>query len=160
MTEFWVPERNVILMWKFFNLRTNEKKLVKMLAKTDKKLTINSKLSPVPSWTERLIWEKKAITTKQGCTWEQNPSLWRHFLLSHKKISFHHIWRKKGKALKPQNTISTKKYRGCSIMFWGCFITEKTGEHHKIDDMRKENYVEILKQNLNTSARNLKLGYK
>uniref|UniRef100_A0A0E9V558 Uncharacterized protein n=1 Tax=Anguilla anguilla TaxID=7936 RepID=A0A0E9V558_ANGAN len=44
-------------------------------------------------------------------------------------------------------------------MLWGCFIGRGTGALQKIDGiMRKEDYVEILKQHLKTSARKLKLG--
>ena len=46
-------------------------------------------------------------------------------------------------------------------MLWGCFAAGGTGALHKIDGiMRKEHYVEILKQHLKTSRRKLKLGRK
>uniref|UniRef100_A0A673X6X6 PH and SEC7 domain-containing protein 1-like n=1 Tax=Salmo trutta TaxID=8032 RepID=A0A673X6X6_SALTR len=46
-------------------------------------------------------------------------------------------------------------------MLWGCFAAGGTGALHKIDGiMRKENYVDILKQRLKTSVRKLKLGRK
>lgn len=44
-------------------------------------------------------------------------------------------------------------------MLWGCFAAERTGALHKTEgNMRKEYYVDMLKQNLKTSARMLKLG--
>ena len=44
---------------------------------------------------------------------------------------------------------------------WGCFAAGGTGALHKIDGiMRQENYVDKLKQHLETSARKLKLGHK
>ncbi|CDQ65846.1 unnamed protein product [Oncorhynchus mykiss] len=44
--------------------------------------------------------------------------------------------------------------RGGSIMLWGCFAAGGTGALHKIDGiMRKEKYVDILKQHLKTSVR-------
>ena len=46
-------------------------------------------------------------------------------------------------------------------MLWGCFAAGGTGTLHKIGGiLRKENYVDILKQHLKTSVRKLKLGRK
>ena len=46
-------------------------------------------------------------------------------------------------------------------MLWGCFAAGGTGALHKIDGvMRKENYLDILKQHLKTSVRKLKLSRK
>uniref|UniRef100_A0AAZ3NXP4 Tc1-like transposase DDE domain-containing protein n=1 Tax=Oncorhynchus tshawytscha TaxID=74940 RepID=A0AAZ3NXP4_ONCTS len=46
-------------------------------------------------------------------------------------------------------------------MLWWCFAAEGTGPLDKIDViMRKEHYVDILKQHLKTSVRKLKLGRK
>jgi transposase len=46
-------------------------------------------------------------------------------------------------------------------MSWGCFAAGGSAALHKIDSiMRKENYVDILKQHLKTSVRKLKLGRK
>ena len=51
------------------------------------------------------------------------------------------------------------KHGGGSIMLWGCFAGSATGKLQKIDGiMRKEHYVEILKQNLKLSAWTLKFG--
>ena len=58
-------------------------------------------------------------------------------------------------------SIPTVKYGGGSIMLWGCLAAEGTGALHRIDDIiMKNNYVEILKQHLKTSARKLKLECK
>jgi hypothetical protein len=89
---------------------------------------------------------------------------WRNVLWSdeHKIELFGHndhryVWREKGVACKPKNTISTVK-NGCgSIMFWGCFAAGGTDALHKIDGiMRLENYVDMLKQHLKTVVRKLK----
>ena len=42
----------------------------------------------------------------------------------------------------------------------GVFVAGGTGALHKINGIRKENYVDILKQHLKTSVRKLKLGVK
>ena len=57
------------------------------------------------------------------------------------------------------NIIPSVKNRGGSMMLWGCFAAGGTGALHKIDViMRREKYVDILKQHLKTSVRKLKLG--
>jgi hypothetical protein len=46
-------------------------------------------------------------------------------------------------------------------MLWGSFAAGETGAPDKIDGfMRKESYVDILKQHLKTSVRKLKLSRK
>ena len=99
---------------------------------------------------------------------DKDRTFWRNILWSDDtKIELyghndhHYVWRKKGEACKPKNIIPTVKHRGGSIMLWGCFAAGGTGALHKIDGfMRKENYMDILKQHLKTSVRKLKLGRK
>ena len=51
-----------------------------------------------------------------------------------------YVWRKKGEACKPKNTIPTVKHGGDGIMLWGCFAAGGSGALHKIDGItRKEN---------------------
>ncbi|CDQ59174.1 unnamed protein product [Oncorhynchus mykiss] len=45
-------------------------------------------------------------------------------------------------------------------MLWGCFSAGGTGALHKIDGIIMKENVDILKQNLKTSVRKLKLGHK
>ena len=69
-----------------------------------------------------------------------NHTFWRNVLWSDEtKIELFchndhcYIWRKKGEACKPKNTIPTVKHGGGSIVLWGCFAAGETGAHHKID---------------------------
>jgi hypothetical protein len=99
---------------------------------------------------------------------DKDRTFWRNVLWSDEtKIELfghnddRYVWRVKGEACKPKNTILTAKHGvGSIIMLWGCFAAGGTGTHHKIDGMmRTENYVDILKQHLKTSVRKLKLGH-
>jgi len=78
-------------------------------------------------------------------------------LFGHNNVS--HVYRESGKAFLPKNTVPTVKHGGGNLMFWGCFAASGTGRLVKIDGiMNKEEYVEILDQNLKQSARDLSLG--
>ena len=99
---------------------------------------------------------------------DKDRTFWRNVIWSDEtKIELfgHHdhryVWRKKGEAWKPKNTIPTVKHVGGSIMLWGSFVAGGTGALPKIDGiMRGGNYVDILKQHLKASVRKLKLGRK
>ena len=62
---------------------------------------------------------------------------------------------------KPKNTIPTVKHKGGRILGWGGYAAGGTGALHKLDGSRRAgNYVDILKQHLNTSVRKLNIGHK
>ena len=160
------------------NPRTKAKDLVKMLAEAGKSVSLSTVkrvlyrhgLKGHSARKKPLLQKKKKKARLQFANAHRDKDLnfWRHFLWSDEtKIELfghnghRYVWRKKGEACKPENTIQTVKYRGGSIMLWGCFAAGGTGALHKIDGiMRKEHYVEILKQHLKTSRRKLKLGRK
>ena len=71
------------------------------------------------------------------------------------------FWRKEGEAFHPKRTIPTVKHGRGSIMLRGCFAAAGTGKLQKVDGtVRKVQYIEILKHNLKSSARQLRLGRK
>ena len=72
--------------------------------------------------------------------------------------SSRHVWRKKGTAYDPKNTIPTIKHGGGSIMLWGCFASTGTGKLHVIEGkMDSAKYREILEESMLTSVKLLKL---
>ena len=74
----------------------------------------------------------------------------------HSDVAF--VWVKKGEALNPQNTVPIIKQRGASIMLRGCFSPSGPGNLVKIYGiMTKEQYNEIIEQDIKQSADKLQL---
>lgn len=58
-------------------------------------------------------------------------------LLGHNAQQY--VWRRKGEAFDPKNTMPTIKHGGGSIMLWGCFAANGTGALQRVNGtMKKE----------------------
>lgn len=69
------------------------------------------------------------------------------------------VWRKKGEGLLDQNLKKTVKHGGGSIMVWGCFAANGVGELVLVEGiMTGASYVELVRNNVQKSARKLHLG--
>ena len=75
---------------------------------------------------------------------DKDCTFWRNVLWSDEtKIELfgqndhRYVWRKKGDACKPKNTIPTVKHGGSSIMLCGCFAAGGPGALHKIDGIMR-----------------------
>lgn len=65
-------------------------------------------------------------------------------------------WRRVNKALKSKNLESTLKYRGDSVILWGCISSVSVDELVFIEDiLHKNRYLHFLKNNLLKSANNI-----
>lgn len=159
------------------NPRMNANDLVKMMAEAGKSVSLSTVkrvlhqhgLKGHSARRKPFLQQKHKQARLQFANEHRGKDLnfWRHVLWSDEtKIELfghnqqRYVWRKKGDAYNPNNTIPTVKHGGGSIM-WGCFAAGGTGALHKINGvMKKEQYVEILNQHLKASARKLKLGRK
>ena len=57
------------------------------------------------------------------------------------------------------NTIPTVRHGGGSTMLWGCFAASGSAAVKKVNGiMKKKDYLQILQENLNSSARRLGVG--
>ncbi|KAK3522985.1 hypothetical protein QTP86_010494 [Hemibagrus guttatus] len=81
-------------------------------------------------------------------------------LFGHNDVAF--IWRKKGEAFNPKNTIPTVKHGGGNLMFWGCFSAGGPGNLITVNStMKKEQCIKILNNNnIRQSVEKLGLGHQ
>ncbi|KAF9760563.1 Transposable element Tcb1 transposase, partial [Nosema granulosis] len=69
------------------------------------------------------------------------------------------VWRKPGTGLTLKNLSPTVKHGGDSIMVWGCFSYQGVGKLVFIKGkMNSKNYINILSNNLPSSAANMGLS--
>ena len=72
-----------------------------------------------------------------------------------------YVLRREGETFNPMNTTPTVTHvGGGSIILWGCFAASGSSALKKVNRMmKKEEYLQILYENLKPSARRLGLGY-
>ena len=69
------------------------------------------------------------------------------------------VWRKKNTELESKNVIPTVKHGGGYVLVWGCMSAAGVGDLHFIEGiMNHVMYIDILKQNLRSSAIKLDMG--
>lgn len=69
------------------------------------------------------------------------------------------VWRQPNAELEPRNLIPTVKHGGGSVMVWGCMSANGVGNLHFIEGtMDHRMYIDILKNNLRSSAQKMGLG--
>ena len=137
------------------NPRTTAKNLVKMLEETGTKVSIYTVKQVLyrhnlkgrsarkkPLFQNRHKQARLRFATAHG---DKDHTFWRNVLWSDEtKIElFGHndqcyVWKKKGEAFKPKNTIQTVKHGGGSVMLWGCFVAGGTGAIHKINGIMRQ----------------------
>ena len=136
------------------NPRTTAKDLVKMLEETGTKVSISTvkqvlyqhnlngrSARKTPLLQNHHNKARLRFATGHG---DKDSTFLRNVLWSDEtkiELSGHndhcYVWRKKGEACKPKNTIPTVKPGG-SIMLWGCFAAGGTGALHKIDGIMRK----------------------
>ncbi|GBM71043.1 Transposable element Tc1 transposase [Araneus ventricosus] len=69
------------------------------------------------------------------------------------------VWRRKNEELNPKNLVGTVKYDGGGVLVWGCISASGLGNLVFIDSiMNHALYLNILRDNLKSSAQNLGIG--
>lgn len=69
------------------------------------------------------------------------------------------IWRQKNKELEEKNLKATVKHGGGSVLVWGCMSARGVGKLHFIEGiMDHKDYINILRENLNSSAEKMGLN--
>jgi hypothetical protein len=156
------------------NPRTTAKDLVKILEETGTKVSISTvkrglyrhNLKGRSARRKPLLQNrhKKARLRFATANGDKDRTFWRNVhwsdeinieLFSHNDHRY--VWRKKGDACKPKNTIQTVKHGGGSIMLCGCFAAGGTGALHKNRwhhaGERLRGYIEAISQDISQEVK-------